>query len=444
MARAMLNGHAGKAQLEGDSRRIERNCLGLFCLNHPSRANLMLGRLRMIFTTYWFLVFVVVAVGGFHAVPGPRWRLLWLAAACATFHIHFAGPAGVLPIIVLMIITFLAGRTGDRKVCAWAMAVCVSALCFYKYALFLIAELVGPLSPGLSAGLDHAARALMPGAPPLGISFFTFEFVHYLFEVRRGGEPIRSPLRFLLFSIFFPSLVAGPIKRYAQFLPSLEAAAKAPASLQEFSAGLMRVGVGFAKKILVADQLTLYIDRWQPHFSEESLLGRWVILAAIAFRILMDFSGYSDIAIGCAQTLGIRLPENFNWPYLAHNLQEFWQRWHISLASWLRDYVYIPLGGSRHGWSRRILSGMAAFALCGLWHGPAWHYVVWGLYHGAGLAVCVTYERIPVLGPRLALALRKEPMAGRALTLVFAWLGWLVFFYPVNEAVHMAGQLFGQ
>ena len=398
----------------------------------------------MIFTTYWFLLFAVLAVAVFRVLPRPLWRLWWLGAACATFHIHFAGPAGVLPIIILMVITFFAGRTRSRSLCAWAMATCVAALCFYKYALFLIAALVAPASDSLASVLTHGTSSIMPGAPPLGISFFTFEFVHYLFEVRRGGEPIRSPLKFLLFSIFFPSLVAGPIKRYTQYLPSLESAAASSFSAADLAAGLFRVGLGFAKKVLVADQLTLYIDHWQPRFAEETLAGRWVIFAAIALRILMDFSGYSDIAIGCAKMMGIRLPENFDWPYLASNLQDFWQRWHISLTSWIRDYVYIPLGGSRHGWARRVLSGLAAFALCGLWHGPAWHYVFWGVYHGFGLAVCVTYERIPVLGPAVALVFRREPNIGRALTLLYAWLGWLVFFYPVQEAWRMAQLLFGQ
>jgi alginate O-acetyltransferase complex protein AlgI len=396
----------------------------------------------MIFTTYWFLFFAVLAVAVFHVLPRPEWRLVWLAVACATFHIHFAGPAGVLPIIILMVITYFAGRTRDRFICGCAMAACVAALCFYKYMLFLIGALVAPLSAQLADQLGHGVGNLMPGAPPLGISFFTFEFVHYLFEVRRGGEPIRSPLKFLLFSIFFPSLVAGPIKRYTQFLPSLDAAARSRRPGPDLPSGLLRVGIGFAKKVLIADQLTLYIDHWQPHFGEESLLGRWVIFAAIAFRILMDFSGYSDIAIGCAQTLGVRLPENFNWPYLARDLQDFWQRWHISLMSWIRDYVYIPLGGSRRGWARRMLNGFIVFALCGLWHGPAWHYVFWGVFHGVGLAACVTYQRLPVVGPALAGVFRKEPMFGRALTLLYTWLGWLVFFYPVDEAARMAAQLF--
>jgi alginate O-acetyltransferase complex protein AlgI len=203
------------------------------------------------------------------------------------------------------------------------------------------------------------------------------------------------------------------------------------------------VGQGFFKKLCIADNLTALIDFYQPQFASLSLASRWGIFAAIAFRILMDFSGYSDIAIGCAQLLGVRLPENFNWPYVAHSVQDFWQRWHISLSSWIRDYVYIPLGGSRHGVVRRVCNGLVAFALCGLWHGPAWHFVVWGLYHGVGLMVCATYRQVPGFGPAVQKIFAKEPLSAWLLTQAFAWFGWLVFFYPLPEALRMAGLLFG-
>ncbi len=398
----------------------------------------------MIFTTHWFLLFAVIAVTVFWLLPRADWRQWWLGAACAVFHAHFAGPAGVLPIIGLMIVTFFAGRTRSPGWCAAGIAVCVAALAFYKYMLFFIGAAVAPWNAEMAATLANGTRAIMPGAPPLAVSFFTFEFVHYLYEVRRGREPIRSPLKFLLFSIFFPSLVAGPIKRYTQFLPSLKAAVAARASAEDFAEGLRRVGIGFFKKVVVADNLTLYIEAMQPQFGASGLLDRWLLLGCIALRILFDFSGYSDIAIGCARLLGIRLPENFNWPYAARNLQDFWQRWHISLSSWIRDYVYIPLGGNRHGPVWRVLNGLAAFALCGLWHGPAWHFVVWGLWHGAGLAVCASYTRVPVVGKGLARVFNQEPLAGWALTQLYAGLGWLVFFYPVSDALRMAGQLFGR
>lgn len=398
----------------------------------------------MIFTTYWFLFFAVLAVTVFWLLPRADWRQWWLAAACAVFHTHFAGPAGVIPILGLMVVTFFVGRTSSPGWCAAGIAVCVVALAFYKYVVFLIGAAVAPWNAELAATLTNATRAMMPGAPPLAVSFFTFEFVHYLYEVRRGGEPIRSPLKFLLFSIFFPSLVAGPIKRYSQFLPALEAASVAKASAEDFAEGLRRIGLGFFKKVIIADNLTLYIEAMQPQFGASGLFDRWLLLVGIALRILFDFSGYSDIAIGSARMLGIRLPENFNWPYAARNLQDFWQRWHISLSSWIRDYVYIPLGGNRHGPVRRVLNGLAAFALCGLWHGPAWHFVVWGLWHGAGLAVCANYARLPVVGEGLTRVFSKEPLAGWALTQLYVGFGWLVFFYPVSDALRMAGQLLGR
>lgn len=396
----------------------------------------------MIFTTYWFVLFAGCVVPVYWLLPRSALRLWFLGAACAVFHAHFAGAAGMAPIMVLMALAYTAGLTRRKWVCVTAIMLNVLALGFYKYTLFLISAVVEPWSATLAVRLAVDTRAIMPGAPPLGVSFFAFEFVHYLYEVKKGGEPIRHPLKFILFSIFFPSLVAGPIKRYAQFIPALEAGSQG-ARLADIAEGMKRIGIGFAKKMLVADNLTLYIEIYQPQFAHLGLLHRWVVLVAIALRILMDFSGYSDIAIGFARLLGVKLPENFNWPYLAHNLQDFWQRWHISLSSWIRDYIYIPLGGNRHGPIRQVLHGLIAFGLCGLWHGPAWHFVIWGIYHGVGLALCTTYEKIPAVGPAIAQIFKKEPLAGLALTQLYAWLGWLVFFYPVEIALSMARQLIG-
>lgn len=391
----------------------------------------------MIFTTYWFLAFAIGVVTLYWALPRPAWRKWFLVVACVVFHGHFAGPAGVAPIVVLMVITYSVGLSRKPWLCVAGIAASVAALAFYKYTLFLIGAAVEPFSAAWAEQLRVATRAVMPGAPPLAVSFFAFEFVHYLYEVKKGGEPIRSPLKFVLFSIFFPSLVAGPIKRYNQFLPALEEGSQ-HFRLDDLGDGLRRIGLGFAKKVIIADNLTTWIDLTQPQFGSLGLGTRWLVLGAIAFRILMDFSGYSDIAIGFARLLGVQLPENFNWPYLARNLQDFWQRWHISLSSWIRDYVYIPLGGNRHGVPRRVLNGLIAFGLCGLWHGPAWNFVVWGLYHGVGLAVCATYRSVPSVGPGVAKIFDREPMAGLLLTQAYAWFGWLLFFFPVPEAVRMA------
>jgi alginate O-acetyltransferase complex protein AlgI len=169
-----------------------------------------------------------------------------------------------------------------------------------------------------------------------------------------------------------------------------------------------------------------------------SVSTRWVVFLAIGFRILLDFSGYSDMAIGFARMLGVRLPENFQWPYLATSVRDFWQRWHISLSLWIRDYVYIPLGGGRGGAGRRVINALVAFALCGLWHGPAWHFVAWGLYHGAGLTVSATYRAgLGRLGARLGAVLDHTPFLAWAVTFAFVMAGWLLFFYPVGQALRM-------
>lgn len=397
----------------------------------------------MIFTTYWFVFFALIVVPAYWLLPKAAWRQWFLAAACVVFHSHFAGPAGMAPILVLMGVTYGLGLANKPWATVLGIAINVATLCFYKYALFLIGAAVAPWNADLAVTLTTQTKALMPGLPPLGVSFFAFEFIHYLYEVKRGGEPIRHPLRFVLFSIFFPSLVAGPIKRYGPFLAAVDEGTKTVRA-ENVAIGLQRIAIGFAKKVIVADNLTFFIAHYHGQFATLSLVDKWVYLAALALRILMDFSGYSDIAIGFARLLGIALPENFNWPYAARSLQDFWQRWHISLSSWIRDYVYIPLGGSRKGVVLRIVNGLIAFTLCGLWHGPAWNFVVWGLYHGVGLAINATYRNVPIIGPAIAKLFEKEPVSAWVLTQVYAWLGWLVFFYPVPEAWTMAKQLFGQ
>ncbi len=395
----------------------------------------------MIFTTYWFLIFAALVVVIFRLLPLPALRMWFLAAACLVFHAHFAGPAGMAPVMVMMAVTYGAGLSGKRWACALAMAFNVAALTFYKYTAFLLAAAVAPFFPEAAAAIQPRLDAVLPALPPLGVSFFAFEFIHYLVEVRRGGAPVRNPLKFLLFSVFFPSMVAGPIKRYPQFLASLEEACRRfdPADL---AYGLRRIGIGFAKKVLIADNLTFFINHYHAQYAELGLAGRWMLVLAIGFRILMDFSGYSDLAIGFARLLGVKLPENFNWPYLARNIGEFWQRWHMSLSSWIRDYVYIPLGGNRHGHVRRVLNGLIAFGLCGLWHGPAWNFVVWGLYHGLGLAIAASYTKIPGLGTAIDRVTTKEPLIGWAATQLFVFIGWLWFFYPLPEAWTMLKLLF--
>lgn len=395
----------------------------------------------IIFNTFWFVAFAAIVVPVYWLLRKSFLRMPFLGIACLAFHYQFAGPAGMVPIIVLGVITYFIALTRNRVACAIGIALSVLALCFYKYTHFLTVDLLALLNPAWATVAELSAKKLLPVAPPLGMSFFAFEFVHYLYEVRKGGVPLKNPLHFLLFSLFFPSLVAGPIKRYGQFIPALQEGA-ANVGKDDVADGLRRIAIGFLKKVVIADNLTLALAFYVPQFGTMTLTVRWFVFSLIAVRILMDFSGYSDIAIGLARLLGVKLPENFNWPYAARSIQDFWQRWHISLSSWIRDYVYIPLGGSRHGIARKIFNGLFAFALCGLWHGPSWNFVIWGVYHGVGLAVCSNYASLPILGPLLARSLGRFPLLCWAATQLFVWLGWLVFFYPVPEALRMASMLF--
>lgn len=398
----------------------------------------------MIFTTYWFFVFAAILFPLYWLLPWRQARLGLLLVGCAIFHGHFAGAAGVIPIVVLAMATYLAGRSGRSSWCLATIILCVASLGIYKYSPFFVGSAVGLFDPQLAAKCALWIRQALPASPPLAISFFTFEFVHYLYDVRKGRMRITSPVDFALFTIFFPSLVAGPIKRCGDFLPALHRGVAAVATA-DVAIGLGRVAIGFAKKLLISDNLAAIINYYAPHFTQQSLGTRWLLFAAIAFRILLDFSGYSDIAIGLARMFGITLPENFRWPYLASSLQEFWQRWHISLSTWIRDYIYIPLGGSRHGVARKIANGFIVFALCGLWHGAAWNFIVWGIFHGAGLAICGNYRvLLGRTGAQVGAFFDRFPPLSWALTTGYVWLGWLLFFYPLPQAYKMAASLFSR
>ena len=395
----------------------------------------------MIFNTYAFALFAAVFFPGYWLIRSPGLRAWWLLGGCAVFHGHFAGPAGVLPIAALALITYACALSRIRVLCYAAITACGVALVFYKYTHFLSGEILASVAPALSAQATALSVSWLPDAPPLALSFFTFEFVHYLMDVAGGGAPIRSPKSFALFAIYFPSLVAGPIKRYQDFTAALPRAL-ARLELTQVAAGAQRVALGFFKKILLADNLTVALGYYEKVFFALSSPQAWLFLAALSTRILLDFSGYTDIALGLSQMLGLRLPENFNYPYAATGLRDFWARWHISLSSWIRDYIYIPLGGNRHGPLRRCSNLVIAFTLCGLWHGGAGHFMLWGLWHGVGLVVQATYrDALGSLGTRIGSGLDRFSVLSWLLTLVFVALGWLLFFYPVAHAWSMALKL---
>jgi alginate O-acetyltransferase complex protein AlgI len=398
----------------------------------------------MIFFSYTFAIACALFFILFWLVRDAWIRQIVLLCACLLFEWHYAGPAGVLPIVILALGTYAAGRSRDKRLCIAWIAICVLSLAFYKYSIFLVGNIVGALSPAEAQKILLAAKTFVPAAPPLAISFFIFEFVHYLIEIYRGHEPIRSPLRFTLFATFWPTLVAGPIKRYQQFEPQLINGLKT-LNASDIYVGILRICIGIVKKF-AADTLTAWIANAETLYNINGLAFRWLFLVALGMRILLDFSGYSDMAIGFARMMGIVIPENFNWPYLATSVTDFWRRWHISLSSWIRDYVYIPLGGSRAGLARKFLNALIAMTLCGLWHGAAWNFAIWGIYHGFGLilsgaAINLYAKMLPAKESPRALRFVLS-MLGWACTFLFVHIGWLMFFYPIGRALQMSTLLF--
>jgi alginate O-acetyltransferase complex protein AlgI len=396
----------------------------------------------MLFLTYWFVIFAAVFFALYWAIPIAAVRLGLLITACVVFHTHFAGPAGVAPVLVLGVATYFAARSQKRNACLAGIALCTLALTFYKYSGFIIKDMISPVAPDAATMISGWMQYILPAAPPLAISFFVFEFVHYLYDVRKGTVPLKNPVEFGAFAVFWPSIVAGPIKRYEQFIPAMHAGARG-VSQHDVAIGLIRVTMGLIKKF-AADNLTAYLAYAVPQYEHLPLGTRWWVFVALGLRILFDFSGYSDMAIGFARMMGIVLPENFRWPYLARNINDFWRRWHISLSTWIRDYIYIPIGGSRHGVLRKIFNGLVAFALCGLWHGAAWNFVLWGLYHGVGLAICGNYSALTGSPGRwLSVWFSRNRIVAWLMTMVFVHVGWLLFFYPVPQALRMLRGLFG-
>jgi alginate O-acetyltransferase complex protein AlgI len=312
----------------------------------------------------------------------------------------------------------------------------VTGLIFYKYRVLLFSPLV-PLASGPAK--DWLTAHVVQVAMPLAISFFTFEFVHYLTDVYLGkGEAVRNPFKFAIFCIFFPSIVSGPIKRFQPFLAQLEEGLPRPPGGKAL-VGLAQVLLGFFKKLVIADNATMVIHLLEKR-TDLTFGPVCLLMALLSVRILFDFSGYSDIAIGLGKMIGLDLPVNFNFPYISESITEFWRRWHMSLSSWIRDYIYIPLGGNRVGLARKFLNLMVTMFVCGLWHGASWHFGLWGMYHGAGLALHSRWEKSDP-GQKWAV-LPFSRWINIAVTNVFVAYGWLLFFYPMDQVAKFTYHLF--
>src|SRR5712692_3341667 len=342
----------------------------------------------MVFSSPIFLfLFLPIALAVNFALP-VRLRNLWLLIMSLIFY-GWGEPRFVLVMIASIVVNFALGlwvdRVRARPAARWVMALGVALniglLAVYKYANFIVDNLNVIL-----AGLGSAPIHLTPIALPIGISFFTFQAFSYVIDVQRRDGPVqKNPMDLALFVSLFPQLIAGPIVRYRNVAAQI---VERTITRERFARGVERFVIGLGKKMLIANTVAVPADAIFAIPADQLTAGlAWLGVVCYALQIYYDFSGYSDMAIGLGLMLGFHFPENFNYPYISRSLTEFWRRWHISLLTWFRDYLYIPLGSSRGTPARTYMNLLVVFFLCGLWHGAAWTFVAWGLYHGLFLVI---------------------------------------------------------
>ena len=369
----------------------------------------------MVFSSMTFLTMALPLVLGLYFILPRSWRNGWLLVFSLAFY-GWGGPVFLMLMLASITCNYLCGLglgrakkpAARRGVMVLALLVNLGALFAFKYLGFC-ARAVNSL-----LGLE---LAVPEPALPIGISFYTFQALSYVIDVYRGDVPVqRSWARLALYIAFFPQLIAGPILRYDAVAAQLDGRRE---TLEGFWQGMKRFAAGLGKKVLIANAVAVVADE---AFSASNLTasGAWIGAVAYSLQILFDFSGYSDMAVGLGRMFGFTYPENFDAPYTAVTVRDFWRRWHISLSTWFRDYLYIPLGGSRRGKARHVFNLLVVFLVTGVWHGAGFTYLVWGVYYGvlSALGVLLGYRRSE---NALLRALQ------RIVTLLMVMAGWIVF-----------------
>ena len=367
------------------------------------------------FTTLFFPVVLIL----YFICTDLRWRNGVLLVASLIFY-SWGEPIWVLAMIGSTAINYVAAMLIDRAsspglrktALVVGAAASLAVLFYFKYAAFLVNSVTSLF------GVSFSIPVL---EPPIGISFYTFQVLTYTVDVYRDKSPVqRDPFKLMLYVSCFPQLIAGPIVQYSDVAVMLDERESTP---DGFTEGMKRFAVGLSKKVLLANVCGLIIEELPSAAgaSGMSVLGAWYISVLYSLQLYFDFSGYSDMAIGMGRIFGFTYKENFNYPYISKSASEFWHRWHISLGSFFRDYVYIPLGGNRRGRARTALNLAIVWALTGLWHGASWNFVIWGLYYG-----------VLIILEKLVLADFREKLPGAAQHIAALFLivvGWTVFYY---------------
>lgn len=384
----------------------------------------------MLFSSITFLYYFLPLTAALYFIGPKKFRNIVLLLASLIF--YGWGEPKRLPVILLSVLFgYIFGLLVEkyrksiygRVFCIISVLISLSFLLYFKYADFFL-ENINALS-GLNLPLLQIAL-------PIGISFYTFQIISYTIDVYRGEAAQKNLLSLALYITMFPQLVAGPIVRYSHIAGQLNCGPSP--SLHQTALGIRRFVLGLAKKILLANQLgelcSLFLASGEP-----SVLFCWLYAVAFTLELYFDFSGYSDMAIGLGRIFGFRFSENFDYPYLAASITEFWRRWHISLGTWFRDYVYIPLGGNRKGMGRQLLNILLVWLLTGFWHGAAWNFLLWGLM----FALLLTIEKLWLLKK-----LEKCRVLSHVYTLFFVLISFVIFNgETIPQAFSQIGGLFG-
>jgi alginate O-acetyltransferase complex protein AlgI len=384
----------------------------------------------MLFNSFPFLLVFLPAALTIQALVerfAPRIRLQTLLALSLVFYGYWDWrfvPLIMASILVNWIVTRIFAARRASFLLPAAIAANLAVLGVFKYTGFFAAM------ANALGGFDLPEPRF---ALPLGISFFTFHHVMYLTDLRAGIAPLYGLTRYGLYIAFFPQVLSGPLVRWSEVMHQFETRAFGEGWQERFGRGLMLIVFGLAKKTVLGDGLAGYANPIFTLAGEHApltVMQAWEGVLAFTLQIYFDFSGYTDMALGVALMFGIRLPQNFNVPYRATSLADFWRRWHMTLSRFLRDYLYIPLGGNRRGLARQLLALLLTMALGGLWHGAALTFVAWGVAHGLGLSAGVIWRKAGLSMPALA---------GWGLTLLFVVVAWVLFRAPSFE---VAGQLY--
>ena len=389
----------------------------------------------MVFSSLIFMtLFLPIVLLLYFIRSDIKWRNGVLLAASLIFY-AWGEPVWIICMIGSTIINYIAARIIDRARTAAArraalvigVIASVAALFYFKYAAFLFNSV---------GGLFGASWKLPVLELPVGISFYTFQVLTYTVDVYLKKSPVqKSFTRLLLYISCFPQLIAGPIVQYSDVALMLD---DRSSTFDGFVSGMKRFVVGLAKKVLLANTCGLIIEQLPLAAADTSpsVLCAWYVALLYSLQLYFDFSGYSDMAIGLGEIFGFKYKENFNYPYISRSASEFWRRWHISLGSFFRDYVYIPMGGNRKGNARTVINLLTVWMLTGLWHGASWNFVLWGLYYGVLLII----ERF-VLGDRLK---RAPAVITIPYTLLIIMVGWMIFYYTdFSSMLSHLGAMFG-